>query len=104
MARGLIGSGGGSEGSRETGMLGAEAETGLGDSVAAAAEPGGILEARMRSGWSGVTVLMDRPWTLDRKLERRLVADGLSMARSTSGAVLVALSGAAGAAGWRDAG
>jgi hypothetical protein len=98
MVRGLVGSGGGTSGSIGAGTPGADVETGVPESVEAARADwavigvGGMPGERRRSGGSGVTALMVRPCMLDLKLERRLLADGLSMARWTSGAVLLALS------------
>ena len=88
MVRGLVGSGGGISTSRgET--PGAEVETGVTTSVVALAfgSAGMVVRVvvgrpgeRTRSGGSGVTALIVRPWTLALKLDRRLVVDGRSMA------------------------
>lgn len=96
MVRGLVGSGGGTSGSRGAGTPGADVETGVTESVegagfaSAVIGVGGTRGEKRRSGGSGVTALMVRPCTLDLKLERRLLAEGLSMAQWRSEAVLLA--------------
>lgn len=105
MVRGRVGSGGGSSGSIAAGRPGADVETGVTESVESVAVESAVTvvegtPGERRSGGSGVTALMVRPCTLALKLERRLLVDGLSMARWASPeAVFLDLSAGAGFAG-----